>query len=86
MTVEVDTAGPGDARYSSTRFTCNVSGVASWVYSFTGDAHAATRDWANGATVDINWLKFGTDEETVAVEIAKRSNNIVYPITQLGKY
>jgi hypothetical protein len=70
MTVEVDTAGPADARYSSTRFTCNVSGVASWVYSFTGDAHAATRDWANGATVDLNWLKFGTDEETVAVEIA----------------
>lgn len=81
MTVNVH-SGPGTSAYASTRYTATVNGVTSYVYGLTRTTGLPSTAWANGASVEMSWVKL-TANETVTVAITRLAGAItsavVYP-------
>lgn len=83
MVVEIDSAGPGDESWRSTRFTAKINTTESFVYGHTEIVDMDTIVWNKDDSVEHSWIKYGADEEVTLV--VSRSDGIaissatVYP-------
>lgn len=67
MVVEIDSAGPGDESWRSTRFTAKINTTESFVYGHTETVDMDTIVWDSGDSVEHSWIKYGADEEVTLV-------------------
>lgn len=79
MTVEVYSVPVG---WTSSRFTATVGGAAAGVWGYTRTTEMATVAWSAGQSVEISFVKFGSDA-TTEVRITRLAGSVtsykVYP-------